>query len=53
MGVSKGLNFTRYSTVPINALDAMLAQCVKGFEFYPISNCADCTNIAPTVVTTS
>ncbi len=23
---------------------------VKGLDFYPISNCADCTNIAPAVV---
>ena len=53
MGVPKGLNFTRYPTVAINAIDAMLALCVKGLEFYPISNCADCTNIAPNVVTTS
>jgi hypothetical protein len=25
---------------------------VKGLNFYPISNCADCTNIAPAVVET-
>lgn len=50
--MSKGLNFTRYPTVPINAINGMLVQCVKRLEFLAAQSTVPIVQIAPTVVTT-